>query len=294
MSGRVLVVGDIMTDIMVIPDGPIFPGSDRRAQIRNKPGGSGANQAVWLGSSGVDVVFAGRVAATDRAWHEDYFRAHGVTPVLAGDAELPTGVVVALLDPSGERSFLTERGANVHLCRADLPDSLLDGVGLVMISGYSFFWAGPRSAVRDLLKEARARRIPIAIDPGSTGFLAEVGVEPFLGWVGPADWLFANEDEAEMLAGEVGFEEQMRILGRQFTHVVVKRGRFGAALGGAAGVETTRVAPIVKAVDSTGAGDAFAAGFLSGLMRDMALDACLEAGVAKGAEAVQTLGGQPK
>ena len=139
MSARVLVVGDVMTDIIVRPEGPIVLGSDRRAEIRNRPGGSGANQAVWLGAAGADVLFAARVGADERAMYENYFRGRGVVPALGGDKDLPTGVLVTIVDPSGERSFLTDRGANLNLGEDDLGESLLDGVGLVLVSGYSFF-----------------------------------------------------------------------------------------------------------------------------------------------------------
>lgn len=294
MSARVLVVGDVMTDIIVRPEGPIVPGSDRRAEIRNRPGGSGANQAVWLGAAGADVMFAARVGVADRASYENYFRGLGVVPVLAGDPDLPSGVLVTLLDPSGERSFLTDRGANLNLCPGDLPETLLDGVGLLLISGYSFFASGPRVAVQSLLAAARRRNVPIAIDPASTGFLDEVGPQMFRDWVGPGDWLFANEGEAELLTGEADFEAQIRNLGAQFTHVVIKRGRFGAVLGGRDGIRESHSAPIVKVVDTTGAGDAFAAGFVAALLRGEPHDACLAAGIAEGAKAVQFVGGQPQ
>lgn len=294
MSARVLVVGDVMTDIIVRPEGPIVPGSDRRAEIRNRPGGSGANQAVWLGAAGADVLFAARVGADERSMYENYFRGLGVVPVLAGDRDLPSGVLVTILDPSGERSFLTDRGANLNLSVDDLPESLLDGVGLVLVSGYSFFASGPRHAVQALLRAARRRGVPIAIDPASTGFLDEVGPQLFLDWVGQADWLFANEAEAELLTGEADFDAQMRVLGQQFSHVVIKRGRFGAALGGRDGVIQSHPAPLVKVVDTTGAGDAFAAGFVAALLRGDAHAACLEAGIASGARAVQAVGGQPQ
>lgn len=294
MSARVLVVGDVMTDIIVRPEGPIVPGSDRRAEIRNRPGGSGANQAVWLGAAGADVLFAARVGADERAMYENYFRGLGVVPALAGDKLLPSGVLVTILDPGGERSFLTDRGANLNLGSDDLPESLLDGVGLVLVSGYSFFASGPRRAVQDLLKAARRRGVPIGVDPASTGFLDEVGPHLFRDWVGPADWLFANESEAELLTGEADFDAQMRVLGEQFTHVVIKRGRFGAAIGGRGGVIQSRPAPIVKVVDTTGAGDAFAAGFVAALLRGEAHAGCLEAGIASGARAVQVVGGQPQ
>lgn len=294
MSARVLVVGDVMTDIIVRPEGPIVPGSDRRAEIRNRPGGSGANQAVWLGAAGANVLFAARVGADERGMYENYFRGLGVVPALAGDRTLPSGVLVTILDPGGERSFLTDRGANLNLSPDDLPESLLDGVGLVLISGYSFFASGPRIAVQSLLKAARRRGVAIGIDPASAGFLAEVGPSVFRDWVGPADWLFANEGEAELLTGEADFDAGMRLLGQQFAHVVIKRGRFGAALGGRDGVIQSRPAPIVKVVDTTGAGDAFAAGFVAALLRGEDHAACLEAGIASGAKAVQSVGGQPQ
>jgi len=96
MSRRILVVGDVMTDIIVKPDGPMVTGSDRTASIRNRPGGSGANQAVWLGAAGASVLFAARVGASERAMYENYFRGLNVVPVLAGDRALPSGVLVTI------------------------------------------------------------------------------------------------------------------------------------------------------------------------------------------------------
>lgn len=294
MSGRVLVVGDVMTDIIVKPDGPIVPGSDRRAEIRNKPGGSGANQAVWLGASGVEVLFAARVGSVDKGFYDNYFRGLSVVPALAGDPDLPTGVLVTLLDTNGERSFLTDRGANLNLGTQDLTADLLDRADLVMVSGYSFFAPGPRQAVTGLLAAARQRGIAIAIDPASIGFLAEVGPQTFLGWVGEADWLFANEGEAELLANSADLDAQLQTLGERFKHVVIKRGRFGAILGGRDGIVASAPAPLVKVVDTTGAGDAFAAGFLAAMLAGADGLKSLEAGIASGARAVQFLGGQPE
>ena len=293
MSKRVLVVGDVMTDIIVRPDGPLVIGSDRRARIESKPGGSGANQAVWLAAAQVEVVFAARVGAAQRAGHAAHFSALGVTPALASDPDLESGTLVTLVDPTGERSFLTDRGANLNLCAEDLGDALLEGVGLVVVSGYSFFAPGPRTAVQSLLDRARERGIGIAIDPASTGFLDEVGPAEFLGWVGKADWIFANAEEAQMLTGTDEVDQQVRQLGEQFAHVVIKRGPLGAVLGNTAGVSASRPAQRVEVVDSTGAGDAFAAGFIAGLMAGAPVEACLEQGIANGARAVQKVGGQP-
>ncbi|GLQ11610.1 sugar kinase [Devosia yakushimensis] len=293
MSAKVLVVGDVMTDIIVMPEGPIVRGSDRRAQVRQRPGGSGANQAVWLGAMGADVVFAARVGAEDKDRYEDYFRQRGVKPALTGDAVLPSGVLVTMVDPDGERSFLTDRGANLNLTGADLPGALLDGVGMVMISGYSFFADAPREAVRALVAEAKRRGIAVAIDPASEGFLAEVGADQFIDWTAGADWLFANEDEARALCGAADAEACVMALGAHYGQVVLKRGRHGAALGGRNGIELTLPAPAVDVVDSTGAGDAFAAGFVAALLAGEDKAGAMGKAIAAGARAVQSIGGQP-
>lgn len=294
MRARVLVVGDVMTDVIVVPEGPIVRGSDRRASVRSRPGGSGANQAVWLGAMAADVWFAARVGHADRSLYENYFRGLGVVPVLAGDPDQPSGVLVTLVDPDGERSFLTDRGANLNLCAADLPVSLLDGVSLLMVSGYSLFAPGPRAAVLGLLASAKAEGVAIAIDPASASFLRDIGPAQFLDWTAGSDWIFANAEEAELLTGASDLETQMRLLGASYGQVVIKRGALGAALGGRDGVRLAQPAPVVTVLDSTGAGDAFAAGFIAAHLDGDDDAAAMADAIAAGARAVQSVGGQPQ
>ena len=293
MSGsRILVIGDVMTDIIVIPDGPIVRGSDRRAKVRSRPGGSGANQAVWLGSMGAYVRFTARVAEADRAALEAHFRSKHVEPVLAGDATTPSGVLVTIIDIDGERSFLTDRGANLNLSTEDLPPSLLDDVRLVLTSGYSYFTPGPRAAVMGLLKEAKTRAVATAVDPASVGFLREVGSDQFLRWTTGVGTIFANSDEALALTGSSDLNLQMQTLGRIYSRVVIKRGSAGAAIGGREGVTLSLPAQPAEVVDTTGAGDAFAAAFLVAEVKGGDAEACLRAGLAAAAEAVSRIGGQ--
>ena len=87
---RMLVIGDVMTDIIVRPEGPLARGSDRRASIAVLPGGSAANQAAWLASFGVEVDFVARVGVADVRSEAARLKAMGVTPCLVGDAERPT------------------------------------------------------------------------------------------------------------------------------------------------------------------------------------------------------------
>lgn len=291
--GAVLVVGDVMTDIIVRPEGPLVRGSDRRAAIRSRPGGSGANQAVWLTQFGANVHFAARVGAADLDAQTAYFSSLGVTPHFAGDPEVPSGVLISIVDVEGERSFLTDRGANLNLGPDDLQASLLDGIGLLVCSGYSFFAQGPRAAILALIKEAKARNIPAVVDAASVGFLREVGTEAFLKWTSGSSTIFANLDEALALTGSSDLTLQMQTLGRFYGRVIIKRGAQGAAIGGRSGVSMSLPAPQSDVIDTTGAGDAFAAAFLAAEMRGDKLEACLTAGIEAGATAVTLVGGQP-
>lgn len=294
MAGdRVLVVGDVMTDVIVKPEGPLVRGSDRRAAIQSRPGGSGANQAVWLGSMGTKVSFVARVGARDKPHLEAYFKGLHVDPHLVADPQKPSGVLVTIVDPDGERSFLTDRGANLALSPSDMPVWLLEQTRLVLVSGYSLFAEGPRRAVQWLVEEARQRHIPIAIDAASVGFLREVGTLTFLEWTRGISTLFANNDEAEALSGTDDLNDQMLALGAHFERVIIKRGARGAAVGNFRGVRVEKPAPFVTVVDTTGAGDAFAAGFITAEFAGLDEKTALERGIEAGARAVQTLGGQP-
>jgi sugar/nucleoside kinase (ribokinase family) len=293
MSGRALVLGDVMTDIIVMPEGTLVRGSARRAKIRQMPGGSGANQAVWLGRFGGNGRFAARVGAADLERLNSHFRSFGVEPVLTGDAELSSGFLVTIVDPDGERSFLTDRGANLALAPEDVPPTLLEGVTILVISGYSFFAEGPRRVALRLVGEARARGIALVIDPASEGFLREAGIANFIGWTAGATYLFANYDEAFALSGVPDIEEQTRLLGGHYRTVVIKRGALGASLGDAEGIRLQVGAQELDALDTTGAGDAFAGAFLSALMRGEDEQACLLAATEAGGQAAGRLGAQP-
>ena len=290
----ILVVGDVMMDIVVRAEGPAFIGGDRRAAIRSLPGGSAANLAAWLGILGVNVLFAGRVGRADLKFHRAALDACGVNSRLAGDTELPTGTLVTMLSPDGERSFLTDRGANDRLCAEDLPVSLLDDVGLLHVSGYALVAATPRQAVLGLMAKARRRGIPISVDPPSYPFLREIGAESFLEWTSGADMIFPNAVEAEALAGTSDRETQLAALTDRYGLVVIKDGARGATAAKAcSGERGETTAPAVDAVDTTGAGDAFLAGFLTAHLAGEGMETCLRRGVEVASRAVTLLGGRP-
>ena len=229
-SPRILVIGDVMTDVIVRPEGPLVRGSDRRASITVQPGGSAANQAAWLASFGAKVDFVARVGSSDVQSETARLEAIGVAPHLIGDPKHETGRLVALVDADGERSFLTDRGANDALEAGDIPDALIEGAALIHLSGYSFFAPSPRAAVLDAMRRAGDK--PISVDPASAEFLREVGADKFLAWTQGAAILFPNEEEAAILAGSDDPETQCARLAAHYPLVVVKRGAAGVRGGG--------------------------------------------------------------
>jgi len=292
-KGHVVVVGDVMQDIIAVPHGPVVRGSDRRATIRQCPGGAGANQATWLGFFAVPVTFAGRVASADLVHYWTHFSRAGVSPALAGDDERPTGTLVTLVDGQGERSFLTDRGANLGLCPKDVPKSLLRDCALLVVSGYSLFESGPREVLLEVISHARRAGIPFAVDPASTSFLAEMGGAPFLEAIAGARLLFPNAEEAAMLTGTHDLEEQLSVLCRYAEIVVLKRGAAGAMLATTEGARFSIPAPAIKPVDTTGAGDAFLARFVAEWLGGNELEKCLALAVGTGSAATGHIGGQP-
>jgi sugar/nucleoside kinase (ribokinase family) len=290
-SRRILVIGDVMTDVIVRPEGPIARGSDRRASITVQPGGSAANQAAWLASFGVSVDFVARVGAADLESETERLKAIGVTPHLVSDPIHETGRLIALIDAGGERSFLTDRGANEGLEARDIPDALIASASHINLSGYSFFAPSPRAAVLDVMR--RAGEKSVSIDPASAEFLREVGADNFLAWTQGATILFPNEEEAAILAGSDDLETQCARLASRYPLVVIKRGAAGAEA--ANGERRWRVdAPRIEAVDTTGAGDAFVAGFLAARITGADIQLALERAAAAGAAASTIVGGRPQ
>jgi sugar/nucleoside kinase (ribokinase family) len=290
-AARALVIGDVMTDVVVRPEGPIARGSDRRASITLQPGGSAANQAAWLAWRGAGVDFVARVGAADVESETARFTTMGVTPHLVGDPDRETGRLIALIDPDGERSFLTDRGANEKLEARDIPDALIASASHISLSGYSFFAPSPRGAVLDVMRRAGDK--PISVDPASAEFLREVGADNFLAWTKGATILFPNEEEAAVLAGSSDPETQCTRLAKHYPLVVIKRGAAGAeAIEGERRwrIKAARTGP----VDTTGAGDAFVAGFLAARLYGADIQPALERAAAAGAIASTIIGGQPR
>ncbi|MBX3196112.1 MAG: hypothetical protein KF727_13550 [Microbacteriaceae bacterium] len=289
---RVVVVGDVINDIVAVPHGEIRPDTDTASTIRQRPGGSAANTAVWLGSLGASVDFVGCVGLDDHDYHERVFREAGVEPYLSLGTGLPTGTIVILVD--GERrTMLTERGANSLFDSRSVTEELLSRAGVLHISGYSILDGFGVPGSRDLIERAAAAGAPVSVTPGSAGYIADFGVDRFLEAIEGTAVLFPNRDEGALLTGESDPERIGASLRERFELVVLTMGADGVMVF--EGDTATRIpAPKVQRIeDPTGAGDALAAGFLERWVRDRDAVAAAEAGVFVAARAIMVIGGRP-
>jgi ribokinase len=270
----IVVVGDVNVDVVVAHDAPLAHGSDTPARTALRGGGGGANVAAWLTDAGADVALAGCVgddALADLAL-TGLDRQH--VHVVGGER---TGVCVVLVGPDGESTMLPDAGANERL--AAVPDDLLARGSVLYLSGYTLLRERSRPAARAALVRARERGLPIALDAASAAPLR--AAPEFLEWAGPVDLLLANEDEAAVLGDLSSARER-----------VIKRGARGASWSDGERTVDVSAAP-AEAIDTTGAGDAFAAGLLAARAGGAGPPEQLAAGCALAARAVAVRGARP-
>ncbi|MFJ9027068.1 carbohydrate kinase family protein [Streptomyces sp. NPDC102274] len=293
-DGGLLVIGDVVTDVVARYRTPLAHGTDTAAEIRTLPGGAGANAACWAARSGcADVRLLARVGAEAREWHEERLRRAGVRTHLVVDDRLPTATVICLVDASAERTLLTDSGAALRLSPADWSPSLLDGVGRLHLSGYLFFADTSRRLAFTAMESAGERGVPVSVDPASAGFIKELGTDRFLASVGGVETLLPNADEARLLTGLTGVADAAAALSRRVGVAVVTLGADGALVAEAGAVTARVPAAPARAVDSTGAGDAFTGAFLTARLAGADPVAAAAAGCRAGARAVATVGGRP-
>jgi ribokinase len=274
---RLVVLGDLMVDVVARMSGPLAPGSDTPARIELHGGGSGANVAAWAASLGVPVSFVGRVGDDERGRNAIAALA-GVDACVTVDAERPTGTCLVLVEPGGERTMVPDPGANDG--PLELPERLLERGAHLHVSGYALLRDGPRPGALAAVERARAAGMTVSIDPASWALLRP-GVLP------EADLLLPNADEARVLASG-GDARTLAGPGE----VVVKLGADGALWTDGETVVRAAAAP-ARVVDTTGAGDAFAAGLLAARLDGAPPAAALAGGCGAAARAVAQPGARP-
>ena len=243
----ICTLGDLLLDVIVRLEGPIAEDTDTYGRTRVGAGGQAANVAAWVVALGGRARFLGK-QARDPAGRLLAEELEGRGVELAGPVvESGTGTVVSVATPNGARTMLSDRGVSTSFEPQELDVAWLDGCEWLHIPGYSLV----RPPLRETALAAARSGARISVDLSSTAAVEEVGVGPFretLDAVGP-EVVFANEAEADLLGA------------LSAPTVVVKRGADGSVVRTAEG-ETELPSLDVEVLDTTGAGDAFAAGFL--------------------------------
>ncbi|RVX43384.1 sugar/nucleoside kinase (ribokinase family) [Nonomuraea polychroma] len=293
---RVVVVGDLMTDAVARARYALARASDTPAIVTMHGGGSGANIASWLAVEGAEVAFIGRRGADITGRNRDMeLMGYGVDARLVMDPERPTGTCVVLVTHKGERTMLSDPGANAALSPEDLPRDLFTSGSHLHLSGYTLINEGSRDAGLAALDMARRSGMSISVDCASSAPLERTGAEPFLEWTDGAKLLFANTDQAKVLTGRDDAEAAAKVLTAWFPQVVIKMNAEGALWFGNGRPEPVHVAaePVDKIVDGTGAGDAFSAGFLPPWLEGKPPAESLTSGCRLAAKAIMHLGARP-
>jgi sugar/nucleoside kinase (ribokinase family) len=265
----ICTLGDLLLDVVVRLEGPIAEDTDTYGRTRVGAGGQAANVAAWAAALGSRSRFVGK-RGRDPAGRllADELRGRGVE-VEGPEVDSGTGTVVSVATPDGARTMLSDRGVSTDFRPEELDPAWLDGCEWLHLPGYSLV-APP---LRHTALAAAALAPRVSVDLSSTAAIEAAGVTQFRAAVAEArpEVVFANEAE-NTLVGDL-----------EARTVVVKRGARGCAVRGPDGsVELEAVA--AEVVDSTGAGDAFAAGFLLG-GAELALEAA--------ARCVSRLGAMP-
>ncbi|MGW4663364.1 carbohydrate kinase family protein [Streptosporangium sandarakinum] len=294
---RVVVVGDLMTDAVARARYPLARASDTPAIVTMHGGGSGANISSWLAVEGAEVAFIGRRGADITGRNRDMeLMGYGVDARLVMDPERPTGTCVVLITHKGERTMLSDPGANAALSPEDLPRDLFVQGGHLHLSGYTLINEGSREAGLAALKLAGRAGMTVSVDCSSSAPLERTGAEPFLEWTEDAKLLFANADQAKVLTGRDDPAAAAKVLTAWFPQVVVKLGDEGALWYANGRGEPVRcpAEPVDRVMDGTGAGDAFVAGFLPSWLDKKPPAEALAAGCRLAAKAISHLGARPR
>jgi len=260
-------------------------------------GGSAANTIVGVAGLGARAAFVGKVRddALGRAFAHD-IRAAGVAYATApAAAGAPTARCYILVTPDGERTMNTYLGAAQELGPADIDADMIAASAITYLEGY--LW-DPKNAKDAFLKAAKIaheaeRKVALTL---SDAFCVDRWRDEFLGLMRSrtVDLIFANEAELQSLYQTSDFDTAVAALRADMDVAVVTRSEKGCLVVAPGGIEAVPAFPVERVVDTTGAGDLFAAGFLCGLARGADDRTCGRLGALAAAEVIQHLGARPE
>jgi len=287
-----LCIGDIMLDVSVVIDSEIHVGGDTKASISTHGGGAAANVATWLAALGNDVFLCSRAGddLNGEFLHNELDK-YSVRHSLERAKDEKTGVVVILVNEAGDRTMFPDSGANSGLSVSDLPP--LDHFSAAYLSGYALINPKSRKNVLEMIQHLKAIDIPIVLDPGTVGALRNIPRSLLAEWLGLIDVLILNEEEALYIGNESDITGALVNLAALTPLVVVKRGGLGAIAIFERAMIVEVPAEEVEVVDTTGAGDSFASGFISAWFEEPHLERAIKKGIVQASICIGSVGARP-
>jgi len=263
---------------------------------REVSGGCAGNTAAGIAALGGKAAFVGQVADDQLGgFYRHDLTAAGVeftTPMV--DIGVPTARSMILVTPDGHRTMNTFLGAAQHLPASALDEQQIRDAAVIYLEGFLWDPETPRYAMVRAIEIARAAGRKVAFSLSDT-FCIERHRDGFNQLIdgGKIDLLFANQPEIEMLAGVPHLDSAVAAVRGKVETLIVTRGEHGALA--TRGDERAEVgAEPVDVVDTTGAGDLFAAGYLAGYSRDLGVERSLKLGAIAAAEVIQHYGARPE
>lgn len=227
---------------------------------------------MWAARAGAEVAFFGQAGddPVGRQLKADLAAAGVLVDPPAGDLRLdrdaPSGIIIVNVE-GGARTMVTDRGANLTVEPDIIAPVALAHSHWLHLTGYSFFEPAPRAAALAGIAGCRLLGLPYSVDPSSYRLIRDYGPQRLLDDISGAAVLFPNLDEAVELAGRAAPPPDLALtLAGGFPVVALKTGAGGCVVAAGQRVEVVPAVEARAAVDPTGAGDAFAAGFLRSLV----------------------------
>ena len=264
---------------------------------REVSGGSAGNTAAGLAALGIRTGFIGQVADDQlgKIYQHD-IEAQGIDFLVPARSDVgATARCLILVTPDAQRTMNTFLGAAQMLEAKDVDLGVVRSAGITYLEGYLWDPAKPRAAMEAAIDAARGAGRKVAFTL-SDSFCISRHRDSFLKLIedGRIDILFANEAEIVELAGEADFDAAVAAIAPQVATLVVTRSEKGAIAVSGDERASVPAEPIDRLVDTTGAGDLFAAGFLAGQARGLGLEVSLKLGAIAAAEVIQHYGARPE
>ena len=264
---------------------------------REVSGGSAANSMAGAASLGLNAAFVGQVA-DDQLGEIFKHDMHSLgvrfeTPALQSPP--PTGRCLIIVTPDAQRTMNTCPGASHELTPGSLDADLIRSAAITFLEGYLWGPESPRAAMLEAARIAHSAERTVAFTLSESLCIGDRR-EGVLGMIraGTVDVLFGNEDEVRHLTGCTNLADCISDLSKDVETLVITRGAYGAIA--VANGETAEIGAslVERVIDTTGAGDQFAAGFLAGRCRGRNLKACLDTGTIAAAEVISHFGARPE